>query len=77
MLLRPDLSLLGSSYGQLTKILESYFEKIDKQTLKRTRKWKTWKTKLNSDESIICLDLKKLHTKVSLREVVEIALKKG
>ena len=74
--LRPVLSLPGSSYDNLNKRLAEYFDEIEGANIEtNTQKAREIleKTELDSDESIISLDVKSLYNNVPLKEAVEIA----
>ena len=74
--LRPVLSLPGSSYDNLNKALAKYFDEIEGANIETNTQMAREileKTDLNSDESIISLDVKSLYTNVPLKEAVEIA----
>ena len=77
--LRPVLSLPGSSYDNLNKTLAKYFDEIEGANIKANTQMAREileKTELDSDESIISLDVKSLYTNVPLKEAVEIALRR-
>ena len=77
--LRLVLSLPGSSYDNLNKTLAKYFDEIDGASIEtNTQMAREFleKTELDSDENIICLDVKSLYTNVPLKEAVEIALRR-
>ena len=77
--LRPVLSLPGSSYDNLNKTLAKYFDEIEGANIEKNTQMAREileKTELDSDESIISLDVKSLYTNVSLKEAVEIGLRR-
>ena len=77
--LRPVLSLPGSSYDNLNKTLATFFDEIEGANIETNTQMAREileKTELDSDESIISLDVKSLYTNVPLREVVGIALRR-
>ena len=77
--LRPVLSLPGSSYDNLNKTLTKYFDEIKEANIETNTQMAREileKTELDSDESIISLDVKSLYTNVPLKEAVEIALRR-
>ena len=77
--LRPVLSLPGSSYDNLNKTLAKYFDEIEGANIETNTQMAREileKTELDSDESIISLDVKSLYTNVPLKEAVEIALRR-
>ena len=77
--LRPVLSLPGSSYDNLNKTLAMYFDEIEGANIETNTQMAREileKTELDSDESIISLDVKSFYTNVPLREVVGIALRR-
>ena len=77
--LRPVLSLPGSSYDNLNKTLAKYFyetEGANIETNTQMAREILEKTELDSDESIISLDVKSLYTNVPLKEANEIALRR-
>ena len=74
--LRPTLSSPGSSYDNLNKTLAKYFDEIEGANIETNTQMAREileKTELDSDESIISLDVKSLYTNVPLKEAVEIA----
>ena len=69
----PFLSLPGSSYDNLNKTLAKYFDEIEAAKIEMNTQmaWEILeKTELDSDESIISLDLKNFYTNVPLTEAV-------
>ena len=77
--LRPVLSLPGSSYDNLNKTFAKYFYEIEGANIETNTQMAREileKTELDSDESIISLDVKSLYTNVPLKEAVEIALRR-
>ena len=76
--LLPVLSSPGSSYDHQNKTLAKYFVKTEGaniETSTQTVKEILEKTKLNSDERIISLNVKSIYTNVPLKEAVQIALR--
>ena len=67
--LRPVLSLPGSSYDNLNKTLAKYFDEIEANIETNTQMAREIleKTELDSDESIISLDVNSLYTNVPLK----------
>ena len=63
--LRPVLSLPGSSYDTLKETLAKYFDEIEGANIETITQM-VWgileKTELDSDESIVSLDVKSLYT---------------
>ena len=77
--LRPVLFLPGSSYDNLNKTLAKYIDEIEGANIETNTQMAREileKTELDSDESIISLDVKSLYTNVPLNEAVEIALRR-
>ena len=77
--LRPVLSLPGSLFDNLNKTLAKYFDEIEGAKIETNTQMARdilEKTELDSDESIISLDVKSLYTNVPLKEAVEIALRR-
>ena len=77
--LRPVLSLPGSSYENLNKMLAKFFDNIDGANIETNTKEAREKIEniaLDPDETIISLDVKSLYTNVPLMEAIEIALQK-
>ena len=77
--LRPVLSLPGSSYENLNKMLAKFFDNIDGANIETNTKEAREKIEniaLDPDETIISLDVKSLYTNVPLKEAIEIALQK-
>ena len=69
--LRPVLSLPGSSYDNLNKTLAKYFEENEGANIETNTQMAREileKTELDSDESIISLDVKSLYTNVRSRK---------
>ena len=78
ILLRPVLSIPGSSYYNLNNFLTQLFDKvpganIETSTLDARRKLGS--IKLCPGESIVSLDVKSLYTNVPVNEAIEIALR--
>ena len=77
--LLPVISLPGSSYDNLNETLAKYFDEIEganiETNFQMARKILE-KTELDSEESIISLDVKILYTNVPLKEAVEIVLRR-
>ena len=77
--LRPVLSLPGSSYDNLNKTLAKYFDEIEGANIEMNTQMAREileKTEVDSDDSIISIDVKSLYTYVPLKEAVEIALRR-
>ena len=77
--LRPVLSLPGSSYENLNKMLAKFFDNIDGANLETNTKEARETIEniaLDLDETIISLDEKSLYTNVPLEEATETALQK-
>ena len=77
--LRPVLYLPGSSYDNLNKTLAKYFDEIEGENIETNTQMSRVileKTELDSDESIISLDIKSLYTNFPLKEAVEKALRR-
>ena len=77
--LRPVLSLPGSSYYKLNKVLAKFFEKIeganiDTNSLDAREILES--TNLEPNENLISLDVKSLYKNVPLKEAIDIALRK-
>ena len=76
---RPVISLTDSSYDNLNKTLEKYFDEIEWENIE-TNTQMAWeileKTELDSDESITSPDVKSLYTNVPLKKAIEIALRR-
>ena len=73
------LSLPSSSYDNLKKTLAKYFDEIEGANIETNTQMSReilMKTELDSDESIISLDVKSLYNNVPLKEAVEIALRR-
>ena len=69
-ILRPVPSLPGSSYDNLNKTLAKYFDEIEGANMKTNTQMAREileKTEMDSDESIISLDVKSLYTNVPLK----------
>ena len=76
---RPVLSLPGSSYENLNKMLAKFFDNIDGANIETNTKEAREKIEniaLDPDETIISLDVKSLYTNVPLKEAIKIALQK-
>ena len=77
--LRPVLSLPGSSYYNLNKVLAKFFEKIEGANIE-TNSLDARKilesTNLEPNVNLISLDVKSLYTNVPLKEAIDIALRK-
>ena len=76
--LRPVLSLEGSCYQSLTRVLFSYCKDIDEgriQTSSQKLKEELMGTTLEDDECLISLDVKSLYTNVPVDEAIELATK--
>ena len=77
--LRPVLSLPGSSYYNLNKVLAKLFEKIEGANME-TNSLDAIEilesTNLEPNENLISLDVKSLYTNVPLKEAADIALRK-
>ena len=76
---RPVISLPDSSYDNLSKTLEKYFDEIEGANIETNTQMAREilaKTELDSDESIISPDVNSLYTNVPLKEAVEIALRR-
>ena len=72
--IRPVLSLPGSLYDYLNKTLAKYFDEIEGANIEKNTQMAREileKIELDSDESIISLDVKSLYTNVPLKEAVE------
>ena len=77
--LRPVISLPSSSYDNLNKTLANNFDEIEVANLDTKTQMAREileKTELFSEESTISLDVKSLYTNVTLKEEVEIALRR-
>ena len=75
----PVLSLPGSSYYNLNKILAKFFEKIEGayiETNSLVAREILVSTNLEPNENLISLDVKILYTNVPLKEAIDIALRK-
>ena len=76
--LRAVLSLPGSCYQNLTRVLYSYCKDIDEgriQTSSQKLKEKLMGTTLDDDECLISLDVKNLYTNVPVDEAIELVTK--
>ena len=74
ILLRPVLSMPGSSYYNLNKFLTPLFEKVPGsylETPKLDARRKLESTELGPDESIVSLDVKSLYTNILVNEAIE------
>ena len=77
--LRPVLSLPGSSYYNLNKVLAKFFEKIEGANIETNSldaREILESTNLEPNENLISLDVKSLYTNVPLKEAIDIALRK-
>ena len=77
--LRPVLSMLGSSYNNLNKVLAKIFKKIEcanKETNSLDAREILESINLEHNENLISLDVKCLYTNVPLNEAINIALRK-
>ena len=77
--LRPVLSLPGSSYYNLNKVLAKFFEKIEGANIETNSldsREILESTSNEPNENLISLDVKSLYTNVPLREAVDKALRK-
>ena len=77
--LRPVLSLPGSSYYYLNKVLAKFFEKIEGANIETNSldaREILESTNLEPNENLISLDVKSLYTNVPLEEAIDIALRK-
>ena len=77
--LRTVLSLPGSSYENLKKMLAKFFDNIDGgniETITNEARETIENIALDPDETIISLEVKSLYTNVPLKEAIEIALQK-
>ena len=77
--LRPVLSLPGSSYYNLNKVLAEFFEKIEGANIETNSldaREILESTNLEPNENLISLDVKSLYTNVPLKEAIDIALRK-
>ena len=77
--LRPVLSLPGSSYYNLNKVLAKFFENIEGANIETNSldaREILDSTNLEPNESLISLDVKSLYTNVPLKEAIDIALRK-
>ena len=78
-LLRPVLSVPGSSYENLNEMLAKFFDNIDGANIETNTKQARETIEniaLDPDETIISLDVKRLYNNVPLKEAIEIALLK-
>ena len=78
-LLRPVLSVPGSSYENLNEMLAKFFDNIDGANIETNTKQARETIEniaLDPDETIISLDVKRLYNNVALKEAIEIALLK-
>ena len=78
ILLRPVLSIPGSSYYNLNNFLAQFFDKVPRANIETSTL--DARRKLGSiiqgpDESIVSLDVKSLYTNVPVNEAIEIALR--
>ena len=77
--LRPVLSLPGSSYENLNKMLAKFFDNIDganMETNTKEARETIENVALDPDEVITSLDVKNWYTNVPLKKAIEIALQK-
>ena len=77
--LRPVLSLPGSSYYNLNKVLAKFFEKIEGENIETNSldaREILESTNLEPNENLISLDVMSLYTNVLLKEAIDIALRK-
>ena len=77
--LRPVLSLPGSSYYNLNKVLAKFFEKFEGANIETNSldaREILESTNLEPNENLISLDVKSLYTNVPLEEAIDIALGK-
>ena len=74
--LRPVLSLPGSSYYNLNKVLAKFFEKIEGANIEPNSLEILESTNLEPNENLISLDVKSLYTNDPLKEAIDIALRK-
>ena len=76
--LRPVLSLPGSSYYNLNKVLAKFFEKTEGaniETSSLNARDILECTNLQPNENLISLDVKSLYTNIPQKEAIDIALK--
>ena len=77
--LRPVLSLPGSLYENLNKMLAKFFDNIDGVNIEKNTEEARETIEniaLDPDETIISLDVKSLYTNIPVKEAIEIALQK-
>ena len=77
--LRPVLSLPGSSYYNLNKVLAKFFEKIEGANIETNSldaREILESTNLEPNENLISLDVKSLYRNFPLKEAIDIALRK-
>ena len=77
--LKPVISLPGSSYYNLNKILAKFFEKIEGANIETNSldaREILEGTNLELNENLISLDVKSLYTNVPVKEAIDIALRK-
>ena len=77
-LLRPALSIPGSSYENLNRFLTPFFQKLlgaNIETNTQDARKALESLTLEDDKQIVSLDLKSLYTNVPVGEVIEIALR--
>ena len=77
--LRPVLSLPGSSYENLNKTFAKFFDNIDGAKIEintKDARETIENNSLDTDETILSLDVKTLYTNIPLKEAIEIALQK-
>ena len=77
--LRPVLSMLGSSYYNLNKVLAKFFKKIEcanNETKSLDAREILESINLEHNGNLISLDVKSLYTNVPLKEAINIALRK-
>ena len=77
--IRPVLSLTDSSIDNLNRTLAKYFDEIEGANIEKNTHMArvvSEKNELESDESLISLDVKSLYTNVPLKEAIERALRR-
>ena len=77
--LRPVISLPGSSYYNLNKVLAKFFENLEGANIETNSldaREILDSTNLEPNEILISLDVKSLYTNVPLKEAIDIALRK-
>ena len=78
--LRPVFSLPGSSYWNLKKVLENFFEKCEGANIETNSldaREILESTNFEPNENLISLDVKSLYTNVPLKEATDITLTKN